>query len=264
MKKTSFWYILFVLVIIQTSCRSTKDITMYQSERKGVAELNAIEKAAEHKIQPFDNLYLSVLTLDPEVNQLFNPSVSGNGFMSGTQQMYGSPESMYINGYQVAANGTVNLPILGEIFLAGLNLEQARDSLKARAEVYLKEPTVQVKLLNYKINIAGEVKLPGIYYNYEGSLNIVEALSLAGGITNYANLRNVKVVRQFENQNKTIDVDLTNKSMYDSEVYFLYPNDMVYVPPGKLKRKQENSSTYSLILSTISTILVAVALAIPK
>jgi len=213
--------------------------------------------APEHRIKPYDNLYLSILTLDSEVNKLFNPSLSGNGISSGTQQMFGDPTSMYINGYRVSPDSTITIPILGDINLVGLNLEEAEERLKQRAKEYLKEPTVQVKFLNYKINVSGEIKNPGIYYNYEGSINILDAVSMANGITDYADLKNVVVQRQEGDKIFTHHIDFTNNNLYSSEVYYLQPNDLVYVPPTKLKRRRENSDTYSKLLGTLSVILVA-------
>ncbi|WP_319480775.1 polysaccharide biosynthesis/export family protein [uncultured Draconibacterium sp.] len=234
------------------------------NEKKDLNTYYDIPKSVpDHRIQPFDNLYLSVLTLDPEVNKLFNPSLEGSGIASGTQQMYGSPSSQYINGYMVSEDGTINLPIMGEINLQGLTLREAQVRLKERASEYLKEPTVQVKFLNYKVNILGEVLNPGIYYNYEGTITLLDALSMANGITTFANIEDV-VVKRSDKQDRieTINVNLKDNSIYASKAYYLQPNDVVYIPPSKLKRRSERSDTYSQILSTISTLVVALALVV--
>lgn len=255
--------LIFLLLVLFSSCVTTKDITMFQEENDLKTYYDMPKFVPDHKIQPFDNLYLSVLTLDPEVNKLFNPSLEGSGIASGTQQMYGSISSQYINGYMVAKDGTINLPIMGQINVLGLTLNEAQDRLKERAEEYLKEPTVQVKFLNYKINIIGEVANPGIYYNYEGSISLLDALSMANGITTFADMKKVVVKRTDKGDVlKTFNVNLTDNSIYASEVYYLQPNDVVYIPPSKLKRRSERSDTYSQILSTISTIVVAVALVV--
>lgn len=260
MKKSFVFYLSLIVITIQTSCLSTKDIIMFQESKEDYGLYNISKEAPEHRIKPFDNLYLSVLTLDTEVNQLFNPSLAGTGYNAGTSQMYGDRASQYLNGYRVAADSTISLPIIGNINLVGLTLIEAEKKLKMRAEEFLKEPAVQVKMLNFKVNITGEVRVPGIYYNYEGSISLVDAISMANGITDYADIKNVLVIRQFEDITKTYNVNLTDKSIYTSDVFYLQPSDMVYIPPSKYKRRNENSNTYSQILSTISTILVAVAL----
>lgn len=233
---------------------------MFQNMDQELNKYDIPPKHPEHKIRPFDNLYISVKTLDPEVNALFNPSSDGDGFSSGTQQMYGNPTSRYINGYMVSEEGTILLPMLGEINFMGLSLEQAQTRLKERAEEYLREPTVQVKYLNYKVNVLGEVQNPGIYYNYEGNVTILDAIAMATGITEFAEINHALVKRQDSKGIKTYRVNLTDNSIYSSDVYHLQPNDVVYIPPSKLKRRQQNVQTYSLVLSSISTLLVAVAL----
>lgn len=259
MKKISYFYSILIVMIFLTSCSSTKNITMFQDSREGLNNYNVFSKAPEHKIKPYDNLYLSILTLDQEVNKLFNPSLAGDGYSSGTQQMFGDRTSKYINGYLVSSDSTITMPILGKLNVVGLNLEEAEERVRIRAEEYLKEPTVHVKFLNFKVNISGEVKNPGIYYNYEGSLNILDAVSEASGITDYADLKNVIVKRQDGDKVYSHELDLTDNSIYGSDVFYLQPNDLVYIPPTNLKRRRENSDAYSKLLSTLSVLLVAVS-----
>ncbi|WP_321373637.1 polysaccharide biosynthesis/export family protein [uncultured Draconibacterium sp.] len=256
--KKSVSYLLLSLILAFTACRNSKDITMFQAVQMEYESIPLEPK--EHKITPNDILYIRVLTLDQEVNQLFNPSLAGNGLSSGTEQMYGSPTSRFINGYKVSADSTITLPIVGEIKLVGLSLERAQEYLKERAQEYLKEPTVQVKLINFKINVSGELREPGIYYNYEGKLTIYDAISMASGITEFADLKNVVVKRETSDNIITYNLDLTNNSVYYTEAFNLQPNDLVYIPPSKLKRRTQNNDTYSRILSTVSVILVAAAL----
>jgi polysaccharide export outer membrane protein len=259
MKKNATLPLLLVIIVF-TSCRGTKNITMFQDLANKASVQNSLEEPPQHKIKPFDNLYLSILTLDAEVNQIFNPSMAGNGYSSGTQYMFGTPVGQYINGYRVSPEGTVEVPILGTIKLSGLTLEQAEKVLKERAEVYLQEPTVQVKLLNFRVKVLGEVNNPGFFYNYEGNLNIIEAIALANGINEFANLKNVIVNRQMENDTYSYKIDITNSSVYNSPVFFLQPNDLVYVPPDRIKRSRDNERIYSLLLSTVSTVLVVFTL----
>ncbi|WP_347841007.1 polysaccharide biosynthesis/export family protein [uncultured Draconibacterium sp.] len=256
--KNPVFYVFLLLLFASAACRSPKDITMFQAVQQDYESSPLTPK--EHQIKPNDILYIRVLTLDQEVNQLFNPSLAVNGLSSGTEQMYGSPTSRFINGYKVFSDSTITLPILGKINLAGLTLEQAQKYLKTQAQEYLKEPTVQVKLINFKVNVSGELTHPGIYYNYEGHLTIYDAISMASGITEFADLKNVIVKRETSDNILTYNLDLTNNSVYYTEAFNLQPNDLVYIPPSKLKRRTQNNDTYSRILSTVSTLLVAAAL----
>ncbi len=256
MKKSYIVYLAVVFVFL-ISCRSSRDLVMFQDLKNNQSLGNLPEKAPEYIIKPFDNLYLSILTLDPELNQLYNPSIGGGGVGTGTQQMFGDRASQYINGYMVSAKGTINVPILGNIEVAGLNLIDAQERVRSKAEVTLKEPNIKVKVLNFKVNVTGEVKSPGLYYNYEGTLNIIDAISMANGITDFADIKNVLVIRHNETETETYNLDFTDKSVYMSEVFYLQPNDIVYIRPNQYKRTRENSTIYSLILSTVSTLLVA-------
>lgn len=245
-----------LLLMVISSCKSARDITMFQaSPNEGTSFLQA-PAPPEHKIMAYDNLYIKVLTLDAEVNKLFNPSSATEG--TNTQMLYESPAGQYLNGYRVSPEGLISLPILGDISISGLSLRQAEEQIKAKAQEYLKDPIVQVKLLNFKVDILGEVSAPGTYYNYEGSINIVDALGLASGFTNYANLKDVTVNRQVNNVTTSYKIDLTKNTIYKSEVYYLRPNDVIYIPPSKLVRRGENISTYSLVLSTLTSLLVIV------
>jgi len=252
----------FLILIIITSCITTQPITMFQDIQKDIIMKGVPKEPPVYIIKPYDNLYLSILTLDPEVNKLFNASAEG-GVGGGTQQLYGAPALQYINGYMVEGDGSIFVPLIGKIQVAELNLIDAQKLVTKRAEEFLKQPNIKVKVLNFKVNIAGEVNKPGLYYNYEGSLNILDAISMANGITQYANLNNVTVVRHMQDNSNTYKLNLTDKSIYYSDAFYLQPNDLVYIEPNKNIRQREKTATYGLFLSTLSTLLLIVTLVIP-
>ncbi len=255
MKSKIILYLSVIALALQISCKSTKNITMFQDMQKENFANVMLNQPPIHVIKPFDNLYVNILTLDQNVNGLFNPSMSGSAANSNTAYTYGTPAGQHINGYRITQEGIITLPILGEINLMNLTLEEAQKKIKTKAEEYLKEPTVHVKLLNYKVEILGEVVSPNQYYNYEGTFNILEAIAVANGITLYADLKNVIVTRKEGDKINSYKVNLTNDSFYDSEVYYLQPNDIIYIPPTRLKKRSSNNSTFSIILSTITTII---------
>ncbi len=260
MKKT-YYYCFMLALIVLTSCTSTKEILMFQkSNDEKIAQISIPEEQPEHRIKPNDNLFISIKTLDPEVNGIFNPSGGTGNLNAGTLQMFGSPAGLYLNGFRVSSDSTIVLPILGKINFVGLTLQQAHERLEMKADEYLKDPLVQIKFLNFKVNMLGEIKNPGVLYNYEGSLNVLDAIGLANGITDFADLKNVVVKREGDN-NKiyTHNINLTDNSVYKSEAYYLKPNDLVYIPPSNLKRRNVNSDAYAKILGTLSTLMVAVA-----
>lgn len=241
-----------------SSCRSPKEFTYLQNVSNDQHIIGVSDDIQEYNIKPYDNLYVSIKTLNPEQNQLFEGSAATTGYQAGTDQMYGTTVSQYINGYQVNSLGTISLPILGVIEVEGLTIKQASEKILKKSLEYLKDPTIKVKLLSFKYNVDGEVKNPGVFYSYNERLNILEAISMANGVTDNANIKKVMVVRQTKNGSDTYNIDLSDKALFASKAYYLQPNDLIYIRPGRNKKLELNTTSYSLFLTTITTILLAI------
>jgi polysaccharide export outer membrane protein len=168
----------------------------------------------------------------------------------------------YPNGYLVDSNGNIALPILGYIGVAGLTQAEAQTKVQERANEYLKDASVKVKLLNFRVSVMGEVRTPGVYYNYSSSLTVLEAISMANGLSDYARIRRVLVMRTTDKESKTYRLDLSRKDFLKSEAFFLQPNDVIYIEPHKIKNTNLNSSVYSILLSTVSTAVLITSLII--
>lgn len=246
---------IIILLLSFFSCKSNKDLTYIQNLPNGDIQ-NAIPfSVADYSLRKGDNLYIQIKSIDPEVSQLFNPMI-GDSRAIGTTQQYGNQSSQYINGYQLDSDGNIELPIIGKIYLKGKTLEEAKELLRERVSEFFKQASVTVKLLSFKYTVMGEVNTPGVYYNYNNDCNILEAISQANGTTDYAKLKKVVILRQEQSGIKSIEVDLSDKSLITSNAYFLRPNDVVYVSPDKYKNTRLNSPFYSLMLSSVSTFIV--------
>lgn len=251
--------ILILSMIMLSSCRFSKELAYFQDLDKEQSLFGIPKEVPEYRIRPLDNLYVSILTLDPEVNQLFNPGTASDFGYSGGQPTYAGQPSQYINGYLVDISGSVTFPIIGSVPVGGLTLLEAQSRIKEKALEYLKEPTVNVKILSFKVNVSGEVRNPGLYYNYLGKINVLDAISMANGITDYARIKKVMVIRQGKFATKTFNLDLSGKKVFESEAFYLQPDDLVYVPPGNYKNTGLNTPTYSLVFSALSTVLIAIS-----
>ena len=239
-----------MLILSFDSCRSTRDMKFFQNMNDHEMSGFAV-KPPEYLIKPDDNLYVDIQSMNPEVEQIFSPDKSHiNG---GTLQNYGDLAGQYLNGYQVNSKGSISLPIIGEVSVAGETEEGATMAIKQKAEEYIKNFTVKVKILTYKISVLGEVRNPGVYYNYNKSITILDAISMANGITDYSSVRKVLVIRPTKNGNKSFRLDMTKKEMLASEAYYLLPNDIVYIEPDKYKSFNLNAVAYSMALSAITT-----------
>jgi polysaccharide biosynthesis/export protein len=242
--------LIFILLYF-SSCRSTRDMKFFKNLSNNEL-VQATGQAPVYKIKTDDNLYIDIQSTNPELDKLFS-SEKSNGFNGGTQSNYGDLTSQYINGYQVNTKGTITLPIMGQIEVVNKTEEEAQEAIQKKVNEYFEEANVRVKLLTYKVSILGEVRNPGTYHNYNKTLTILEALSMANGTTDIATVRNVLVVRPTENGNKSFRVDLTGKNAMKSEAYYLMPNDVVYVGPDRYKNFPLNSTAFSLTLSAITT-----------
>lgn len=243
--------VLILVILGLTSCRSTRDMKYFQDLHNEVLQGHPII-APEYLIKPDDNLYVDIQSLNSDVSQLFSPTKSGS-YSGGTQSEFGDVSSQYLNGYLVNQKGRILLPVIGEVNVLGLNEESARDTIQRRVNEYYKDATVKVKILTYKITVLGEVRNPGVYYNYNKSMTILDALGKANGTTDYASVRRLLVIRPTASGSKSYRIDLTGKKLLTSEAFYLLPNDVLYVEPDKYKNFSLNTTVYTMAISAITT-----------
>ena len=253
MPKKSFFVLLLAIALF--ACKTSEDMAYLKDMSDKELQDHIPQKPVEYRIKQNDNLYVNILTTNPEVNMLFSPSHNPLS-STGTQQMYGDLTSQFLNGNLVDQNGEITLPILGNIRLEGLTVAEAQAAVNKKAGEFLKEYTVQVKLLSFKFTCVGEFRSPGIYYNYNNNITILEAISKAGGITDFGKINNLMVVRQTPEGYKSYLIDLASEKILNSEAFYLQPDDVIYARPDKNKNIALNAVTYSLLLSSITTLLV--------
>jgi polysaccharide biosynthesis/export protein len=186
-------------------------------------------------------------------------SGSSNGSSSSSAQSGGTPNfspsltQSSAPGYLVDASGTIEFPLLGTVKIAGLTTSQARDTLINKLKFYLKEPTVNVRFLNYRISVMGEVLHPGVYVIPNETITLPEALSLAGDLTIFGKRENVLVIRD-ENGKKVFGrIDLNSREVFSSPYYYLHVSDLVYVEPNK-GRVAQTDRTYQLLPVVLSAL----------
>ena len=254
----------FLLLIFLTgmfSCRSSKDLIFL----KDVSN-NEINRGlpAEYILKSGDILYVSIKSINPEVNLLYNPESNMENSQGQGYMKYTTPSGAYLYGFEVDLEENIKLPMLGKIKVSGIPLSQIESVVQKKADEFLNDAIVKVKLLNFKITVSGEVRNPGEYYNYNNSITVLEALALANGNTDFATIKNVMVVRPVPEGRKTYMLDLSSKKVYLSEAFYLQPNDFVIVQPDKYKNFQLNSQAYSLVLSSLSVLIAVLGFVIPK
>jgi polysaccharide biosynthesis/export protein len=109
-----------------------------------------------------------------------------------------------------------------------------------------------VRLVNFQVAVLGEVNTPGNFTIDKDQINIFQALGLAGGIKDYANIKKVKLVRQTLKGADVYTLDLRDKAILQSDYYYLQPNDIIYIEPFKAKAYLYTQFPYSVFLSLAS------------
>ncbi len=247
-------YLLFGMILLFamnfTSCRSTRDMKYFQDVQNETQQGKSAP-IPEYLIKADDNLYVDIKSMNVEVNQLFSPSKTAS--YGGTQSDFGLVSSQYLNGYRVDQKGIIQLPVIGEVKVDGMTEEAANNLIQKRVNEYFKDATVKVKILTYKITVLGEVRNPGVYYNYDKSITILDALGLANGTTEYASIKKALVLRTTAAGKKSYRLDLREKNSMNSEAFYLLPNDILYIEPDNYKNSAFNTTVFSLTLAAIST-----------
>jgi polysaccharide export outer membrane protein len=258
MKKNIYLNVFLYLAIVfaLSSCVSQKNIAYFQ---KGINQSDTINvsKAYVPTIQPGDILSIPVSSLNPAASSFFNPYTNAAApTTSDPSALNVTPSLSSANGYLVDASGFIEFPILGTIKLAGLTTSEARDTIKNRLKVtYLKEPTVSVRFLNYKISVMGEVARPSVYVIPNEKVTLPEALAMAGDLTIYAKRENILVVRDNEGKKEFGRVNLNSREVFGSPYYYLHSGDLIYVEQGKGKAAQSDQ-VYRIVPIILSALTV--------
>ena len=216
-------FFIFLFFGIICSCSSSKKINSDYYYFKDAKDI-VVEQQKELLIQPNDVISIVVYSrsLNQEQTTIFNLPVSTNTLMQG---------------YQVSISGTVDMPVIGTIKVLGLTKKMLQDTIMGRLISYVKNPSVIIKFLQFNVHVLGEVHLPGTHKFNIDKVTIIDALSAAGDLTDYGRRDNIIVVREEDGKKITYPVDLRNKSVFNSPVYNLQPNDIIYVSPNKFKIK---------------------------
>jgi polysaccharide export outer membrane protein len=252
------FFIVFIFpIFLFVSCSQTKKIVYLKNIDTLRSNEYVFTNQFDYRIQKQDLLYIDISTINPDINQLF----SDNNSVS--QSFLSSEIGLYIQSYYVNDSGYIELPVLGKLKVENLTLEEVKETIK-NSGYFLKNPVINVKLLSFKVSILGEVMRPGVYKNYGNKLTIFEAIGLAGDINDYGNRKNVMVLRPTETGTKIIHLDLTNKNLFNSEAYYLRPNDIIYVQPRKNKLFKINAQIYTMVISGISTLVLVLNLVLRK
>lgn len=265
------------VAVMLGGCSTPKNVAYFQDLDDAV--ISEVAQRRTIRVQPEDKLSIVINSKDPSLASLFNltivsnrigqnASVSGTG---STIRNYSTATSEGICSYTVDSQGDIDFPILGKLHIEGMTRSEVAEFIKNKliSENLIKDPTVTVEFLNVGISVMGEVNNAGRYDMNRDNITILEALSLAGDLTIQGKRENVLVVRQEDGQMKTYRLDLTNGAeMMKSPGYFLKQDDIVYVEPNNVRKRQTtvngNTALSASFWVSVASLLTSVAVLIFK
>ncbi len=233
-----FCYVVFCC-FTAASCASTNDATYFKNARSAVYKGNLDN--LEPEIQPNDLLNISIISLNPGASEIFNVLNQNSGRVTNANAT--SMVSPAI-GYLVDQQGYIEIPLLGKVKAAGLTKTAFKEGIEhelVRRKLLI-EPIVDVRYLNYKISVLGEVARPSVLTVPNEKITLLEALGLAGDLTIYASRNNVLLIREENGDKKLTRIDLTSDALFTSPYYYLKSNDIIYVEPNKTKIQSASSA----------------------
>ncbi len=220
LKKNTFLIIIGLTLFI-SSCKGRQDVVYFQNAKNFETIVDTDTFAPKFKVNDIVSIFVS--TYDLNAVKPFNLV---KGSTDGSRLSY--------IDYLIDIEGNIDYPVLGKIKLLGLTVEEAKDLLKEKlSEGYLDNPIVNIRITNFRVSVLGEVKKPGTYTISGERATILEAIGLAGDLTIKGKRKNVLVIRDFNGTKTYSRIDLTTKELFNSPVYYLTQNDVVYVEPNK-------------------------------
>jgi polysaccharide biosynthesis/export protein len=250
--------VIISILLTSTSCMHNKIRYIIDSfENKGaVAEYP--NPPVDYLIQKKDILSVKISTQNKEINDFFTISGQQFGnFAGGTQG-----NIFYLYGYTVNDSGNIVLPIVGDIYVEGKSINEIRHIVSKRVDERLNNADVVVNLVSFYLTFLGEFGSQGKLTIMQDNINIIDAVAMAGGITEYGDMKKILLVRKTEKGTKTFRIDLTERSLLLSDKFHLQPNDILIAEPMKNKSFQLGVRDYSLALSTITSTIAIILLVI--
>lgn len=247
----SFLFLLAFMSLV--SCANKKNIIYYQDIDQLVSE-----KKLETKLSIDDLLLINVSALDNKAAEPFNLSyvqysASNPAVMTQRQQQL----------YLIDKDGYIVFPQLGRIKAAGLTKNDFANMLEEKISKFVKDPIVNIRIMNYKFTVQGEVNRPNTYKIESERVTLPEALAMAGDLTIYGRRDNVLVIRDVNGVMTTHRVDLTTGDFVNSDYYYVKQNDVIYVEPnGTRANASAVGPNISVIISAVTLLTTIIALII--
>ena len=237
--------ILAALVVGTASCghRTYKNIAYFQDVEEDMSLPMAVNRGIV--IQPQDKISIVVSARNAELAAPYNLTRVSYNLNAENDNVGGTNNIM---GYVVDNSGNINMAGIGQIHVAGMNRWELSNYVRQLLidRDLLKDPTVTVEFMNFKVSVLGEVKGPGTYNIVGDKVTILQALSLAGDLTIMGKRNDVTILREQGSERAFYRVDLRDTEIFNSPAYYLQQNDVVYVYPNKIRAGQSKINENNL------------------
>ena len=244
---------IFIIIGLLQSCVSKKQM-LYLQDLNNVSGQEVTYN--NHTLQIDDILKISVGALVPEAALPYN-NLTANSVVANNIDI------MKLDGYLVSQNSTINFPVLGELSVKEKTTQDLENDIKKLLVDggYLINPNVTVRLLNAKVTILGEVRMPGTFSFTENNISLLQALGLSGDLTINGSREDVVVLRYVDGVQTTARIDLTSANFLSGPYQMVKPNDIIVVNPNSAKLKTAGYvGNISAILGITSIILTSILL----
>jgi len=260
----------FLLISCKTNQKAHNDLNYMQNIEQVAVDASA--KNSNNTIQVGDQLVILVTAKDMDVVKPFNQNYSSSDVVQNNANAGGNMQSQgttSITGptYIVDSQGNIDFPTLGQIDTKGKTLVQFKDELREKIKRFVIDPTISVRLANFKITVLGEVNRQGDYIVANGQATILNALGLAGDLTMYGRRDDILVIRTEDGQVTHGKINLQDANSINSPFYYLKQGDAIIIPANKTKdlsAKQNPNTGIYLTAASIAITAVAVVISLFK
>lgn len=237
-------YIIFAVAVLFSSCYNYKTTGLLQ-EKNPTLPVYQKEAYEDYRLQINDEIIYRLLTSDETISKLITPGTS-------------SMSSQNMISYRIYPDGTVDLPFLKKIPVAGLTLKEASRVVEEKFKEIIPDAAVKLSIANKTFTIIGEAGT-GVYPVIREKMTIYQALSLSGNLNNAGDFKNVRIIRETEKGTEVLQFDIRPVSLIESQYYYIYPNDIIYVQRAKSSfYKVNNWSSFMGLISTSLSLLFTV------
>lgn len=248
------------------SCTSTKDNSLAYFRDLAVAPNGTLPNPQGDysiRIQPDDELVISITSAVPEATAAYNLPMDNPATRSYLRQTTQPRSQTYI----VDDQGCIMLPVLGRMMVKGKTLGEISEDIKKLVEKDVHDPYVRVDIVNFSVDVMGEVRTPQRVYSGHQHFTVLDALAQCGDLTEFGKRDNVYVIRTEDGKRTYQRLDLNNSEIFSSPYFYLQQNDVIYVEPNQIridnsKYNQNNAFKLSVISTVVSTVSVIASLII--